>query len=64
MHPRSIEVASGRFAMLDDGDGFGLVPWRPVIEEHLRRELRGIAAGTASSKKGNTCYFSIRWWAA
>ena len=36
----------GRFAMLDDGVGFSLVPWRPVMEEHLGRELRGIAVGS------------------
>jgi Protein of unknown function (DUF3363) len=41
----SIDLASGRFAMLDDGIGFSLVPWRPVMEEHLGRELRGIAVG-------------------
>jgi type IV secretory pathway VirD2 relaxase len=45
VYRRSIELASGRFAMLDDGMGFSLVPWRPVMEEHLGRELRGIAVG-------------------
>jgi uncharacterized protein DUF3363 len=30
---RSIMLASGRFAMLDNGVGFALVPWRPVVEE-------------------------------
>jgi hypothetical protein len=40
---RSIMLASGRFAMLDDGVGFSLVPWRPVMERHLGREMRGIA---------------------
>jgi hypothetical protein len=45
VYRRSIDLASGRFAMLDDGIGFSLVPWRPVMEEHLGRELRGIAVG-------------------
>ncbi len=45
VYRRSIDLASGRFAMLDDGVGFSLVPWRPVMEEHLGRELRGIAVG-------------------
>ena len=31
--------------MLEDGAGFGLVSWRPVIEQHLGKELRGIASG-------------------
>lgn len=31
--------ASGRYAMLDDGMGFSLVPWRPVIEQRLGQQL-------------------------
>ncbi len=45
VYRRSLDLASGRFAMLDDGIGFSLVPWRPVMEEHLGRALRGIAVG-------------------
>ena len=45
VYRRSLDLASGRFAMLDDGIGFSLVPWRPVMEEHLGRELRGRAVG-------------------
>ncbi|VFS92079.1 relaxase [Pseudomonas aeruginosa] len=36
---RSVMLASGRFAMLDDGVGFSLVPWKPVIEQRLGRQL-------------------------
>jgi hypothetical protein len=36
---RSIVLASGRFAMLDDGLGFSLVPWQPVIEQRLGQSL-------------------------
>ena len=32
IYRRSIMLASGRYAMLDDGMGFSLVPWKPVIE--------------------------------
>ena len=35
IYRRSIMLASGRYAMLDDGMGFRLVPWRPVIEQRL-----------------------------
>ena len=45
VYRRSLDLASGRFAMLDGGIGFSLVPWRPVMEEHLGREPRGIAVG-------------------
>ena len=27
-----LSLASGRFAMIDDGLGFQLVPWRPALE--------------------------------
>ncbi|MGZ9035001.1 MAG: DUF3363 domain-containing protein [Rhodospirillales bacterium] len=32
---RFIILTSGRFAMLDDGVGFSLVPWKPVLEQRL-----------------------------
>jgi hypothetical protein len=35
IYRRSIMLASGRYAMLDDGMGFSLVPWKPVIEQRL-----------------------------
>jgi type IV secretory pathway VirD2 relaxase len=37
-----IVLASGRFAMIDDGLGFQLVPWQPSLERHLRRQVSGI----------------------
>jgi len=36
-----ITLASGRFAMIDDGLGFQLVPWRPVLERHLDQHVAG-----------------------
>jgi type IV secretory pathway VirD2 relaxase len=42
----SAQLASGRFAMIDDGLGFSLVPWRPVIEKEIGREVIGIMRGT------------------
>ena len=30
---RSVQLACGRFAMLDDDMAFSLVPWKPVIEQ-------------------------------
>ncbi len=37
-----ITLASGRFAMIDDGLGFQLVPWRPALEQHLGRHVAGV----------------------
>jgi hypothetical protein len=42
---RSIMLASGRFAMLDNGLGFALVPWRPVIEQALGRSVAAVMRG-------------------
>ena len=41
----SAQLASGRFAMIDDGLGFSLVPWRPVIENQIGRQIRGVMRG-------------------
>jgi type IV secretory pathway VirD2 relaxase len=45
VYRRSIQLASGRFAMLEDGLGFCLVPWRPVIEQRLGRQLSAVMRG-------------------
>jgi uncharacterized protein DUF3363 len=42
----STQLASGSFAMIDDGLGFSLVPWRPVIEKEIGREIIGVMRGT------------------
>ena len=41
----SAQLASGRFAMIDDGLGFSLVPWRPVIENQIGRQIMGVMRG-------------------
>ncbi len=41
----STQLASGRFAMVDDGLGFSLVPWRPVIEKEIGRQVMGVMRG-------------------
>ncbi|MEK6419361.1 MAG: relaxase/mobilization nuclease and DUF3363 domain-containing protein [Burkholderia gladioli] len=45
IYRRSVMLASGRYAMLDDGVGFSLVPWRPVIEQRLGQPLSAIVRG-------------------
>jgi hypothetical protein len=37
----STQLSSGRFAMIDDGLGFSLVPWRPALEQHVGRHISG-----------------------
>ena len=36
-----VNLASGRFAMVDDGMGFQLVPWRPALEPNLGHHITG-----------------------
>ena len=45
LYRRSIQLASGRFAMLDDGMGFRLVPWRPAIEQRLGQHIAAVVRG-------------------
>lgn len=38
----STQLASGRFAMIEDGLGFQLVPWQPVLEKRLDQYISGV----------------------
>ena len=38
-----LALASGRFAMIDDGLGFQLVPWSPSLDKQLGRHVSGVA---------------------
>ncbi len=49
IYRRSVMLASGRYAMLDDGMGFSLVPWKPVIERKLGQEIAAMVRGSAVS---------------
>jgi type IV secretory pathway VirD2 relaxase len=37
----STQLASGRFAMIDDGVGFQLVPWQPVLDKRIGQHITG-----------------------
>jgi len=41
VYRRRVTLASGRFAMIDDGLGFQLVPWRPALEERIGQQVSG-----------------------
>lgn len=45
IYRRSVMLASGRYAMLDDGLGFSLVPWKPVIEQRLGQPIVATVRG-------------------
>jgi hypothetical protein len=44
IYRRRVTLSSGRFAMIDDGLGFQLVPWRPALEQQLGRQVSGVLA--------------------
>jgi len=53
IYRRSVMLASGRYAILDDGMGFSLVQWKPVIEQRLGQQLAAtMRGGTASWEVG------------
>ena len=43
-----VTLASGRYAMIDNGMGFELVPWKPSLERHLGDAV----AGTINARGG------------
>ncbi len=45
----SVMLTSGRYAMLDDGMGFSLVPWKPVIEQRLGQQITATMRGQGVS---------------
>ena len=42
LYRQRVTLSSGRFAMIDDGLGFQLVPWRPALERHLGSQVMGV----------------------
>lgn len=39
---RHVDLASGRFAVIEKSREFTLVPWRPVLERHIGKQVSGI----------------------
>ena len=50
VYRQRVTLASGRFAMIDDGLGFQLVPWRPALGEGAR--TRGARRHRARRERG------------
>ncbi len=42
IYRQRLDLASGRFVLIDDELGFSLVPWSPSLERHLGRQVSGI----------------------
>ena len=48
IYRQRLELASGRFVLIDDGLGFSLVPWSPSLERHLGRQVSGIVQSNSN----------------
>lgn len=49
IYRRSVMLSSERYAMLDDGRGFSLVPWKPMIEQRVGQHLAATVRGSSVS---------------
>jgi hypothetical protein len=49
IYKRSIDLASGKFAVIETSREFTLVPWRPVLERYLGKAVVGIGRGDSVS---------------
>ncbi len=45
----TVQLSSGKFAMVEQSHEFTLVPWRPVIDRQLGKEISGIVQGGSVS---------------
>ena len=45
IYRRRVELASGRYALIEKSREFTLVPWRPVLDYHLEKQVSGVMRG-------------------
>ena len=44
IYRQRVTLSSGRFAMIDNGTGFQLLPWRPALEQQRGKHVAGVMA--------------------
>ena len=49
IYKRPVDLASGRYALIERSHEFSLVPWRPLLEKQLDRYVSGHAVGDSIS---------------
>ncbi|MHA6768980.1 relaxase/mobilization nuclease RlxS [Sphingobium ummariense] len=49
VYRRSVELVSGRFALIERSRDFTLVPWRPVLERQVGKSVSGLMRGDGIS---------------
>ena len=46
---RPVELASGKYALVENSREFTLLPWRPVLERHIGKQVSGVRRGDGIS---------------
>mgnify|MGYP001075180318 FL=1 len=49
IYRRSVQLVSGKFAVIEDGTGFSLVPWKPLIEHRVGQHLSAVVRGASAT---------------
>lgn len=49
VYRRDVQLISGRFAMLDDGTGFSLVPWNSALDQRIGRSVTATIRGSTAT---------------
>ena len=49
IYRRSVDLVSGRFALIEQSRDFTLVPWRPVLEKQVGKSVSGLMRGDGIS---------------
>ncbi len=49
VYRRSLQLTSGRFALIEEERGFSLLPWRPALERHRGSRVQALVEGDSVS---------------
>src|SRR3546814_11392347 len=62
IYREQVTLSTGRFAMIDEGLGFQLVPWRPALDQRLGQHITGTMSpgGTVDWALGRGRGISLR----
>lgn len=47
----TVQLTSGKFAIVEKSHEFTMVPWRPVIDRQLGKEVTGVVQGGSVSRQ-------------
>jgi hypothetical protein len=51
VHVGSTQLATGRFAMIDDGIDFQQVPWQPVLDKRIGQHIGGVMRNIGGTER-------------